>query len=76
MTAGPYLFIITPMIEITFLLFGLAFSIMVYYLSIRPRDLRPAVKALYFSITAFGITGMLFLIGIMISHALSGFRTP
>ncbi len=62
------------MIEKVFLAFGLGFSILVYFLSIRPAKLSHVKKAFYFVLSLIGITGTLFLIGILIAHALSRFR--
>jgi hypothetical protein len=58
------------MIETGSLLFGLGFSILVYMLSIRKRNDSPLRKAAYFLISSFGITGMVWLSGILIAHFL------
>jgi heme/copper-type cytochrome/quinol oxidase subunit 3 len=58
------------MIELTSFLFGLGFSILVYFRSIRTADLPPLRKAFTFLITFIGITGMLFLSGVLIAHTL------
>jgi hypothetical protein len=58
------------MIELISFLLGLGFSILVYTLSIRPRDLSLSRKAVYFFFTLIGITGTLFLSGVLIAHFL------
>ncbi len=58
------------MIETGSLVFGLGFSVIVYFLSIRKADLPPLKKAWYFLISFIGITGMVFLSGILIAHSL------
>ncbi len=63
------------MIEKIFFLLGLGFSILVYYRSIRPADIPPLKKTFYFLLTLVGITGTVFLIGIMAAHVLSQLKT-
>jgi len=58
------------MIETASFLFGLGFSILVYILSIRPRDESALRKTGYFLITTVGITGMVWLSGVLIAHFL------
>jgi hypothetical protein len=58
------------MIETISFLFGLGFSILVYILSIRTRNVSPLKKAGYFFISTLGITGMVWLCGILIAHFL------
>jgi hypothetical protein len=58
------------MIELASFLLGFGFSILVYVRSIRTAALSPALKALYFVITLIGITGTIFLSGVLIAHAL------
>ena len=58
------------MIETFSFLFGIGFSILVYILSIRTRTLSPARKALYSLISTIGITGMVWLSGVLIAHFL------
>jgi hypothetical protein len=58
------------MIELASFLFGFGFSILVYFRSIRTAALPPVQKAFYFLITFIGITGMVFLSGVLIAHAL------
>jgi hypothetical protein len=58
------------MIETASFLFGLGFSILVYILSIRPRNDSTRRKAGYFLITTVGITGMVWLSGVLIAHFL------
>lgn len=55
------------MIETIFFVFGVGFSILVYFLSIKRRDISAAAKAGYFLLTLIGITGMVFLIGVAIA---------
>jgi len=61
---------IRSMIEIISFLFGLGFSLLVYILSIRPRDLPWPQKTVYSFFTLIGITGTVFLIGVMMAHLL------
>ena len=58
------------MIETASFLFGLGFSILVYFLSIRTRNDSPLRKAGYFLISTVGITGMVWLSGVLIAHFL------
>jgi len=58
------------MIETLSLLFGLGFSVLVYFRSIRPAAQSPAQKALYTILSTFGITGMVWLSGLLIAHFL------
>jgi hypothetical protein len=58
------------MIETASFLFGFGFSILVYFLSIRKRNDGPLLKAGYFLISTVGITGMVWLSGILIAHFL------
>ena len=58
------------MIEAFCLFFGLGFSALVYFRSIRTADLPPAKKAFYSLFTFIGITGTLFLFGILAANAL------
>lgn len=62
--------ILCRMIELGSFLFGFGFSILVYFRSIRTSALPPVQKAFYFIITCVGITGMVFLSGVLIAHAL------
>ncbi len=64
------------MIETLCLLFGLGFSILVYYRSIRTVNEPPAKKAIYFFFTFIGITGTLFLFGILIAHRVRTLNIP
>ena len=58
------------MIELIAFLLGSGFSLLVYHRSIRPLH-EPAVKkAAYFLVSFVGITGMVFLFGIMASFVL------
>ncbi len=58
------------MIETGSFIFGFAFSILVYVISIRPRDIPPSRKALYFLLSTIGITGMVWLSGVLVAHFL------
>ncbi len=58
------------MIELGSFLFGLGFSILVYFRSIRTTNLSTLRKLFYFLITLIGITGMVFLSGVLIAHKL------
>jgi len=58
------------MIETFCLFFGLGFSVLVYFRSIRTADVPPFKKAFYFFFTFIGITGTLFLFGILVANAL------
>jgi hypothetical protein len=58
------------MIETVFLLLGLGFSFLVYLLSIRPLDQPRFRKFIYFILTLIGITGTLFLFGVLTAYFL------
>jgi Na+-transporting NADH:ubiquinone oxidoreductase subunit NqrB len=58
------------MIETISFIFGLSFSLLVYFRSIRPLDQSRTKKAFYLLFTLIGITGMLFLSGVLIAHFL------
>jgi uncharacterized membrane protein (DUF106 family) len=58
------------MIETLSFAFGLGFSILVYILSIRQGNYSPLQKAAYFLISTIGITGMVWLCGVLIAHFL------
>lgn len=58
------------MIELLSFLFGFGFSILVYALSIRKAALSPLRKAFVTVISTIGITGMVWLSGILIAHFL------
>jgi hypothetical protein len=58
------------MIEITSFFLGLGFSVLVYARSIRSADLSWQKKAVYSFFTFIGITGTVFLAGVLIAHAL------
>lgn len=62
------------MIEAVFLLMGIAFSALVYHISIRPANLSAGRKALYFILSAIGIAGMMFLFGIMAAFVMNGMK--
>lgn len=65
------------MVESLSFIAGLGFSILVYVLSIRQRNDPAWKKAFYFLFTLIGITGTVFLSGVLIAHALrkyAGFR--
>jgi hypothetical protein len=61
---------IGAMIELISFLLGLGFSFLVYFLSIGPSALPRSRKAVYFFFTLIGITGTLFLSGVLIAHFL------
>jgi hypothetical protein len=58
------------MIETISFLAGLGFSFLVYFRSIRPLDSPRPRKFMYFALSLIGITGMLFLSGVLIAHFL------
>jgi hypothetical protein len=58
------------MIETISFLVGLGFSLLVYVLSIRPLQESPFKKFVYFFFTLIGITGSLFLFGVLSAHFL------
>lgn len=58
------------MIELACLLFGLGFSLLVYFHSIRPLDQPRSRKFFYFFFSLIGITGTLFLFGVLAAHFL------
>lgn len=61
---------IQSMIELISFLIGIGFSLFVYFRSIRPLDQPWTTKTVYFFLTLIGITGMLFLSGVLIAHFL------
>lgn len=58
------------MLEIVFFLLGAGFSLLVYYRSIRPVNLPAARKLAYFVPTFIGITGIVWLFGVLVAHVL------
>ncbi|HYA87638.1 MAG TPA: hypothetical protein VEI57_11305 [Nitrospirota bacterium] len=58
------------MMETVFFLLGMGFSLLVYFISIRPLDQSPARKFLFLVLTLIGITGTLFLFGVLSAHFL------
>jgi hypothetical protein len=56
--------------ETIFFLLGIGFSFLVYFISIRPLDQPHAKKFLFFVLTFIGITGTLFLFGILSAYFL------
>ncbi len=48
----------------------MAFSILVYVRSIKPSPFPPVKKAFYFLFTLIGITGTLFLFGVLVADKL------
>ena len=58
------------MIEQLSFVFGLGFSILVYVLSIRKAALPPLRKALITIVSTIGITGMVWLSGVLVAHFL------
>lgn len=59
------------MVELVFFILGAGFSFLVYFLSIRQQDISRPKKAAYFLLSFIGITGTVFLFGVMISFVLS-----
>jgi len=64
------------MFETICLLFGLAFSMLVYVRSIRAVNEPPMKKAFYFLFSFIGITGTLFLFGILVAHKMRAVNIP
>ena len=62
------------MIEQVSFLFGLGFSFLVYVRSIRKTDYSRPKKAFYFLLTLIGITGTLFLFGVLVADKLRNLR--
>ncbi len=58
------------MIEAFCFLFGTGFSLLVYVRSIRTAPLSPLRKAIYFFFTFIGITGTVFLFGVLVADRL------
>ena len=58
------------MFETLSFLFGFGFSILVYILSIRRAPIAASRKAVYFLISTIGITGMVWLSGVLVAHFL------
>lgn len=58
------------MIETIFFLLGLGFSILVYLRSIKTERIPPFQKAVYFFFTLIGITGTLWLFGVLAADRL------
>jgi hypothetical protein len=65
-----------PMVELAGFLFGLGFSFLVYFRSIRKTDYSRPKKAFYFFLTLIGITGTLFLFGVLVADKLRSMRAP
>ncbi len=63
----------SPMIEGIFFVLGMGFSLLVYVRSIRTTAYSPLHKALYFVVSTIGITGTLFLFGVLIADRLRNF---
>jgi len=59
-----------PMIETLFFFFGLGFSVLVSVRSIVPGDHPPLRKMFYTILSTIGITGMVWLCGVLIAHFL------
>ncbi len=55
------------MLETLCLLSGLGFSILIYVRSIRTSNFSAMKKALFFLLTAIGVTGTLFLFGVLVA---------
>lgn len=58
------------MIEMIGFILGFGFSVLVYVRSIRAEDLSWQKKTFYTFFTFIGITGTVFLAGVVIAHAL------
>ncbi len=58
------------MIETVSFILGFGFSVLVYVRSIRTADLSWQKKVVYSFFTFIGITGTVFLAGVLIAHAL------
>jgi len=58
------------MIETVSFILGFGFSVLVYVRSIRTADLSWQKKTVYTFFTFIGITGTVFLAGVLIAHAL------
>ncbi|HSQ78675.1 MAG TPA: hypothetical protein VLN91_07255 [Nitrospirota bacterium] len=62
------------MVEQVSFLVGLGFSFLVYVRSIRRTDYSRPKKAFYFLLTLIGITGTLFLFGVLVADKLRNMR--
>ncbi len=62
--------ILFAMIEAASFMLGLGFSLLVYFRSIKPSEPRFPRRMLYLVFTLIGITGTLFLAGILVAHFL------
>ncbi len=62
------------MVELVSFILGAGFSFLVYFLSIRPQDISGPRKAAYFLLSFIGITGTVFLFGVMLSFVLNGMK--
>jgi hypothetical protein len=58
------------MIETCSFLFGLGFSVLVYTRSINPGNHPPLRKMIFTILSTIGITGMVWLCGVLIAHFL------
>ncbi len=58
------------MIETFSFLFGIGFSILVYVQSIRTREISSSRKTAYLLLSTIGITGMVWLSGVLVAHFL------
>ncbi len=63
------------MIEAASFLLGLGFSLLIYFRSIRPSKHPLPKKMLYLLFTVIGVTGTLFLAGILAAHFLRRWGT-
>lgn len=70
MTASGALGYYARMIETFCFLFGLGFSFLVYFRSIRKTHYSWPKKSIYFFFTLVGITGTLFLFGVLVADKL------
>jgi hypothetical protein len=62
------------MIEQISFVFGLGFSFLVYFRSIRKSNYSRSKKAIYILFTFIGITGTLFLFGVLVADKLRNLR--
>ncbi len=64
------------MIETFSFLFGLGFSVLVYIRSIKPANHPPVRKMIYAITSTIGITGMVWLSGVLVAHFLRKLGIP
>jgi hypothetical protein len=76
LTSRRVMFYHSTMIELLSLLTGLGFSLFVYVRSIKKAELAPLKKATYFILSLIGITGTIFLFGVLVADKLRSLRLP